>query len=458
MNIWHNQGIAHYGFNPVMTYESEPNRYINNHASGSGKVIDGNGHYYYVSHPPLSYYLPYAILSGIGLTPEALHLQSFQLLIHLLSVILVYFVAWELLPTKSLTSSFLPLLTASLYLFSPATLWFQANVYMADTLVQLFFIGTVLLLLRLWRQNERVEWLKVGLFLLVFAMCYTHWLGYFVVATFVMGSIKKRWRSFLGKQVILPSLGGAAIAFGIMVAQYSQISGLDAYLAEMAHRFSIRGSGQALSLSRFTSHLATLVVNYAANHLPVLLLLAGMALVIRFNKAVRFSLEPVQAFFLYTAFIPPFLLHILLLNYSVHDFTTLYASLGFCGLITIFGTSLYSWVDRKTMLLAGLVVIAVSTGQYYYINRPGDVSLRGDRYDKHKVIADQINQLSSDNQVVFLLSRNPSPQLIYYAERNVQPVADNREARQFLNQHDKARGLLLEIDKRKVKVKERIRK
>lgn len=456
MSIWHDQGVEKYGFNPVMTYNGEPNHHINNHASGSGKIKDDAGHYYYVSHPPLSYYLPYAILTAIGLSPDALFLQSFQLVIHLLSVMLVYLIAWELLPRKAQPHLSLPLLAASLYLFAPATLWFQANVYMADTLVQLFFAGTLLVLLRMWGSNGSRAGMKIVVALLVFAMCYTHWLGYFVVATFLVGLVMKQLRSFIGKQVVLPSLTGAVIALSLMGYQYAQIAGLDAYIAEMFHRFSIRSSGQALSLSGFTSHLGTLFFNYAANHLPLLLLLISMVIIGRFIKAVRFRFQPVQVFFLYIAFLPVLLLHLVLLDYSVHDFTTLYATVGFCGLFVMLSSSFSSFTNSRAMIIAGIAVIGLSIGQYYYINRPGERSLRGDRYHQHKTVAEKIRQLSANNEVLFLLNHEPSPQLIYYSERNMLTVANSQEARQFLHQHQRTKGLLLTIDKRNVKIKQRI--
>src|SRR5436190_14555087 len=54
LQIWDEAGIKTYHFNPVMTYPNAADKFINNFASASGKMMDAGGNFYYVSHPPFA--------------------------------------------------------------------------------------------------------------------------------------------------------------------------------------------------------------------------------------------------------------------------------------------------------------------------------------------------------------------------------------------------------------------
>src|SRR5436189_51957 len=48
MQIWYDNGIEKYNYNPVMTYSNNADKFINNHANQTGKMVDSNGNFYYV--------------------------------------------------------------------------------------------------------------------------------------------------------------------------------------------------------------------------------------------------------------------------------------------------------------------------------------------------------------------------------------------------------------------------
>src|SRR5881394_4054016 len=135
LTIWHEVGISRAHFAPIMTYPGKANRNINNNASD---LTDAEGNYYYTSYPPLAYYVPYAIFESLHLVPSVLALQVLNLALHLISGIFVYFILKALL--KSESRVYPAIFAFVFYIFSPETLWFQANVYMSDMFAQPLFI------------------------------------------------------------------------------------------------------------------------------------------------------------------------------------------------------------------------------------------------------------------------------------------------------------------------------
>ena len=168
MQVWEQGGISNYGFNPAMNYPNAADKFINNHASGSGKMHDEQGNYYYTSHPPLAYYLPFFIFKATGLKPDVLPLQLLNLFIHLLCGTGVFLILSNLFSNSEKRLSIPALAGYAAYLFSPATLWFHSNVYMSDMLVQLFFIYGVYAAMIFYFKKNR-QWV-VALFMFSFLM------------------------------------------------------------------------------------------------------------------------------------------------------------------------------------------------------------------------------------------------------------------------------------------------
>ncbi|MBL0044793.1 MAG: hypothetical protein IPP33_10505 [Flavobacteriales bacterium] len=93
---------------------------------------------YYFSHPPLAYDLPYLMFAGLGIAPNVLGLQLFNMLFHLLTTVCLYLLVKELHTSEAASRA--PLFAAVLYLFMPAPLWFHSNAYMSDMFVQNFWV------------------------------------------------------------------------------------------------------------------------------------------------------------------------------------------------------------------------------------------------------------------------------------------------------------------------------
>jgi len=432
MQIWDEAGIATYNFNPVMTYPNAADKFINNYASGSGKMVDEQGNYYYASHPPFAYYVPYFLFQLFGIKPDVLPIQLFNLLLHFVSAVGIYLMIRQLTRNDALASQSDYDKQAALsgfvfYLFSAATMWFQSNTYMSDMAVQPLFIFGVLYALKYFQNRESKHLLILSC--LVFFMTYTTWLGVFSgTALLVFGIVRKR--SLLFFTVISFS---ALLAIALTIFQYSQITGWEAYYDEAFGRFSER-SGFQNGWRIFYSQWRNIFYNYATSYLPLLFL----AFFLLLKK--RLAFPGVDLLVLFAA-VPVLLLHVVLPGYSGHDFVSLYGAV-FLSVVAGIGSSAFLKKDKKifTGILASYILISIA--QYYYVNRPGEISQRGDRYADFKDIGTAIKQNSNSEEVIFLLNEKPTPEVIFYAGRNILRVSNEEEAMQHLQKYSANKGVL----------------
>jgi hypothetical protein len=180
INIWQMEGAAKYHFDPVMNYPGVANKYINKFASTTGKVIDAEGNYYYVSHPPFAYILPYLTFKLFHIKATVIAIEIFHLVINFISALFIYLIICTLhfrKPFKKMDWS--GLCGFSVYLFSAGVLWFQCNTYMSDMLVHLFFVSSVYCLLQIFINKKTSGQFLIFYAVSLFLMIYTSWLGIF---------------------------------------------------------------------------------------------------------------------------------------------------------------------------------------------------------------------------------------------------------------------------------------
>lgn len=431
VQVWYTGGIANTGYNPCMTYPNPADHHINNYAGGTGNMLDAQGRYYYVSHPPLAYYVAYAYFKLLGRPPTVIGLQILEMLFHFLSAIGVYFIMMLLLgqsPWGSPTTA--GLMAYILYLFSPATLWFQSNTYMSDMVVMLPFIWGVYWLLRCLQKGRGY----MGLLPVVFVMVYTSWLGvsFAVVSAGYLVWSNRKWAVSIG--ILLSAL----LALGLMAWQYAHIAGWHNYLAELQQRGTERSFNGFRGIPMM---YLKIIANYVFNFLPLLLLL-GWSIWLNRGK-IKPTLQPLLPFML-MAGLPVLLLHLALADYSGHDFTALYGAM--------FLAVLVAWLlhhQPQPILVIGPVLllwVLLSIGQYDYINRPGEISLSGERYDFDQRFGEAIASQSTPAQTIFIIGTKPDPQMVWYAHRNIQRVDDEQAAVAFMQQYGRKQGILFKTD------------
>lgn len=442
LQIWYDNGIEKYNYNPVMTYNNPADKFINNEANASGKMLDAEGNYYYVSHPPFAYYFPYFIFKAIHVRPDVLPLQILNMLLGFLTAVFVYFTVCLLSFNRARSYLHFPSFIAySVYLFMPATLWFQGNVYMSDMLVHLpFVIGVYIVLKMIFRRKFYVPKYIFFYVIILFIMIYTSWLGVFYAFGVLVYSLLHA-RDIRGFRVlILSTIIVTFFTLRLITYQYSQINGLESYIHEVINRYLLRGSvgemhhGFLHFLFSYFILFKDLIYNYLVNYLAIYLLIAGFAWIAITKAKLKIVFSENGYRFIWLSVLPVVLMHLAFMHYSSQDFTVLYASLFFSVLIGILYDKLKKSGVFSDRALNGFVLLTIVAmlGQFYLTNLPGSHSLKGVDYGQDKEMGEYIKKECSKDAVAVMYEK-PSPQLVFYAGRNILFAKSGEDA--FLFRH-----------------------
>ena len=416
-DIWKKNGFDDSKGLPIMNYPGEENKWINNFASGSGEMHDEEGNYYYVSHPLLAYYVPFIWLNALGFKITVLNIQLWHCIIHFSSAMLFF------LLIKAYTGNLkVALWSAVFYLLNGVSLWFQSNTYMSDMLVQVYFVSSLLAYTKL-RQKYTLPKL-IWLFISIGQMVYCSWFGYFTAVAILIHAIYKK---DYAKRVSFTILLSLSFFTSLFIYQYSQVNGISALFAEWMQR---GGERSGMGFANFFAILK----NYAIHFSPILLLLLFFARKIEWKKYQTV---------LFLLCLPTLLMHIILSNYSVHDFTVLHALFPFSFVLTL---ALFKMKNVKLRYALSISMIVVFVGQYYFLNLPGETNYKGDRYDFYQEKGKAIASEREKGVVLFLWQDKIEPQTSFYAQCNVKSVNSQQEAEEFLKKRQGLQGKILYFD------------
>lgn len=451
---WSEMGIANANYNPVQLYpEGFTQTFYQN---ADHPLADERGNLYYLSHPPLAFYIPYFLLNGFGIS--VIGLQVINLFFHGLSAIFIYLIALRLFGKQDDKVFGAGFVAAGVYLLSPATLWFQGNIFFADLFSVNCFIACLYFTLNLClsgKANSKKSMLAFAVSLFLF--CYADWLGFlfaFIVFLFAFAKafVEKFYISIALTSVVVVAVAGLLIGW-----QYSQVNGLEAFLETSLFRWQERGMSMGNDQSVTSTVIKTLKkfqrigIHYLTSYLPVLTLIAGLivARIIIFKNREKAGASNIRLLFL-LGLVPIILHHFIFLKYSAfHDFSVL-KSAPFIALFTAFISVPVFRLSNKLISWAvfGLTAI-MCINQYYYINRPGQISWKGHRYDAMKTIGLAIKEQSNQDEVIFL-NGIKGPQIIYYAKRNIFYAPDTTVAKQVLKTLDAKKGRLFSVKNRQI--------
>jgi len=443
MQVWYDNGIEKYNYNPVMTFNNPADKFINNNANASGKMIDSSGNYYYVSHPPFAYYFPFFIFKTLHIRPDVLPLQLLNLLFHFISGLFVYFMVCLLSFNRARSLPYRPAVVAFvIYTFLPVTLWFQGNVYMSDMAVHLLFIIGVYTALKMIIRQKFYSPKYIFFYALCLAlMLYTSWLGVFFAVGILIYSLLHVRSNKSFHILIWTTVITTILMLRLIVYQYSQINGLEAYLMEMFNRYIQRGSLEGTDQGLFHFMFAylwlfkTLLYNYIIHYIVVYIVIGLFFYLATSRKKLKIVFSENGYRFIWLSVLPVLLLHFFFLNYSVQDFTVLYASLFFSVLLGI----LYDKVKKsgavpiRYMQIGLALTVAVFICQYQAMNffARDDSQWQGNKIAKS----------SGKEDVIFWPAPEIEPQLVFYAQRNIRYASSAKEAKAFLIQRGLKQGI-----------------
>ena len=446
LQSWHDGGIASYGFNPSITYPGKYNEYIDKYGAD---YMQHDGKYFYISHPPLAYYLPYFLFSLLKIYPDAFALQVFNLLFHFLTALILYItvclITRENAKRQFSTAGFF---AALFYLFMPVTLWFNSNVYMSDMFVQNTWIISLYFVLKILIQNKEQSKLHLTLYgISLFLLIYTDWLGAFFATAIVLLCLQKillrKDRNFFS--LLMVTVIVTLLSLTLILLQYSRIAGWEAMLRYFIFDYNVMGITHVHSVSVIFQILTALAFSYGVSYLPLLIFLAVSSyFIFKRWKSDSILYKTLSPSIWLTAF-PVFLDHLVFPYYSGQDFAVLKASFFLCITSGIVLSELIKKLHKQTILKTCLIsfsICLIGIAMYYYINPPGKYSFRGDRYDLEKNIGSFIHSNAHNDEVVFCIGIVNTPQVIYYSHRNIRNVQDIAEASEFLETRKIVNGII----------------
>ncbi|MEL6651143.1 MAG: hypothetical protein AAFQ87_10110, partial [Bacteroidota bacterium] len=352
--IWEEEGFFTYRGNLILSFPAEGNEFVP--IPTFTDLFDEQGKLYYVSYPPLGLWMPHAAHQLLGLKMSLLSLRTWSLLLHFLTILILY----HSLRVYGFAER-LSLWLVLLYLFAPGPMYYQANIYFSEMLAQLWW------LLCLWgfgygrrRDFDRRQfwfWL-----LLSFVFVLTEWLS-----VLALGSLGLLWLwQKRGFKRLLPLVLGGSLALALTLWQYSQIAGLEVLWEHWTNRYAYR-SGARITILAF---LEEVVLKHPHR---MYALLPGLSLLGLIFLRGRGKLAPWPAFL--TLALIPYAAHALLFrNFSyLHDFSALKSG-PFWILLSAYllqSASAY-WqrlsVLRSSILTGALLLLWINFGtQRYYL-------------------------------------------------------------------------------------------
>lgn len=256
LEIWNHDGIADHYFSPVQTWPNEGDKFRHQYK----RIEDHRGNNYYVSLPPMAWWIAHSCFQAIGKPPTQIGLQIIGLAIQILGAfaVLGFFLSYF----KSIAGGITGFL---LFLFYPM-LAFGFNYNFFSEIIGLSFwaISAFLAVRSLNRGRDHWPWLLAFGSLLFILTC---WTGvFFSFGTILYFMLRNRWKT-------ATLLGASAVAgVAIILVCYGSISGLDDLYHSWKIRFYERSglfekhlSDQGLNISnvdsyrlvfeRFQSHL-----------------------------------------------------------------------------------------------------------------------------------------------------------------------------------------------------------
>lgn len=417
---WNNKTAAFYKYVPVHSYH-QPGDDVYNERSKEGYKYLVN-----VSFGALWYIMPYQFFRLLHQEPSPLLLQVLNLLLHLVTVVLIYHLSLYSFKSEHKGSQ-KALLTSVFYMFSPSPLWFHGNGYVHEVAVLPFIYGAILLYISI-RQGNSFKLYPFLLSIIIAGIC-CDWLMCFVAAAMFMITLTDYIKQRLSSHLYLLTLITCGVLGGLLITfwQFSAFMGAGNYFDGLLSRFllrGIKGSAEGGGLSKGTGIVSFYFLGYG---LQIPLVIFSSLFITSFKKHF-FGNTRLKNFILIASVVCLFH-HLLFWGFSnIHDYAVIKAGIIICLLSTIAISSMHG---RKIKIAAILIVILLNTGIYYYINPPGIYAANGQPYSYFKDLGEQIKTVAKPGDYIFIDTPEMSLLLTYYSKRFYRNVKDLNEAQLF---------------------------
>jgi len=445
MEIWEKEGVKTHCYIPPYSYFGENDKNITSPIGVQAGIKNGTN--YYLSFPSFSYLLPYFIFQCLHLEISALNLQIFNLSMHLILILFLYKTLLLIFRKKNAA-----LIGSALYLFAPGPLWFHGNAYTHHVLSVLFLVLTLYYAVKLSQAQKSKKTDYIYLAISLTCLLFTEWIGFLLVFTIGIIVLLKRFRNRSFNKAFLFMIIISLIVFGALYIQYNSFIGWDNYIAYLSNRFEVRSTitnDETSIISQIINLFKWYIISYG-----VWLALIAILLVLYFKKLdiVHTANKHWSTIMLFT--LPIILYHFIFMGFTMsHDYSVLIDGIPM-SLLCAFLVSKVDFFTLHSLKFIG-VLIVLSAGQYYFINRPGEFNHNGDRYDVYLKIGESIRENAKLDETIFIKGCNydipaTNPQIMFYAKRNFVAVERKADAISFLKKHNRTRGIIFTLHKSEI--------
>jgi len=449
LRIWDEVGVGRTHAAVPMNYSNPADKFI--HADNA--LVDSEGTAYFISFPPFAFHLAYlAHVIGPSVDPRLL-LKGINLFLLLLASFALAGILERIVGGDRRN---LVLAAIAMFLFNRAVLMTLGNLYFSVTLSVPLWILAVSWYLKLAESEAVSTKGSLVLFVLMTLLCYTDWLGFLAAGTFFALSILRRdcRRPDLAKV----SAGAAFLAALVIVVQYSSVAGPTAFLRALTFRLRIRAGlvklpGDDLTLWNLETYVS-IYYNYMLQYRYLIVSLAAMAFIVfifpglwkGFRERYRRAAAALLCFL-----VPVVLDHVLLANHTAHHDYAVLKAVPFLIVLWIVFLDVFAGLEfeyprlrmRRSAPIVAACIVSLLEVRHYLGERDYLVP-------RQAVLGEAIKNAADPAGVVFLIRRNAAdevtPNLVYFATRNVKLVDDENDALAFLREHHRPAGILFHAD------------
>jgi hypothetical protein len=413
-------GGARYHYVPLLNYQHPGDKFKMN-----APQIDTAGNVLYLSFGPGWYVIPYFFYQVFHWPASVIYLQVLNLFFHLAAVVMLFLLCEQLFPAGQTKRYETIVMVCSLFIFSPGILWYLGNGYVTTGIEMPFVFAALLMLAPMLRRPEEINGRRLLLLgLLIIILVYIDWFALFIsVVAFVIlffRTIKERRYGWLLLTIAL----ACVLAIALIVFQFASYIGMEKLLMQLKHQFLFRSIA---SKTPFLQLLGEVMQHMATSYLPVLILLAaGLGAMVWRKSALNFAAD--EKVFIGMYGVAVLLYNLVFIQWSaVHEFALIPLSL-----LLILPTARLMMTQVSTRGFYALLgcYITIAGLQYYIINRPGEFSWSGARYDSYQKLGEQLQSVPEDHKI--FMNKDWSTVIDYYAHRNISEVKNIDSARAFM--------------------------
>jgi hypothetical protein len=432
LQVWQDSGVAYSCGAPIHMF---PGAY--NITTKNSKYPNLYKRGVYLSMGPFSYILPHFICTTFGVKPSENSIRVFMLFIHFLSGLLIYYLTLTLLKTQLNASTTFnveankkwSLVAASLFIFSPIAMWFMGNSYSHETMVFPLYLLALLSGFKILLANYSTSKNFYILYGVSIALSiYTDWLGCVVALVFFTKAIldykKKKPGLFLITNVLV-----LLVTIAVILWQYAHVIGnteLKQFVLEQFFNRRLPDNGIAFTTIDFAKYFGS---GYG--------LLAILCTICVLTKSVKWNSTTLIIFLI------PFLHYFLFRGFSnEHDYAVLKWA-PFVLLTSVLFIKKYMQVLKISTIIVSLLLGIVL---YEYVNKPGPKSLNGESYNWMKQIGNTIKKEAAEKEYILINTPSYYYQIGWYAKRNYKIIANEKDAKSWLQTQEFNRAVFFKID------------